>query len=249
MPRAIISGFIATVAMSVLFFMAYGAAQIATHLELRPQRGAAEFTTWLHALTHNPVLDLAASSLYTAAAVHLVVGVLLAMAYAYYFERRLSGPSWGRGMLFSLIPWIISVVVFLPLVGGGFLGLGLGAGPLPAIGNLILHLGYGVVLGVVYGPLGDVPADDFSFSAPRDDELVMTEYEAAAARGIVVGAIVGVALGIVALVIESLQPEALALGVPPLAFIPVAAALGATFGGFIGSLGGLAAAPGHAVPR
>src|SRR5690242_2074478 len=86
LPRAIISGFVATVAMSFLFFVAYGAARVATALQLNPQRGAAQFEAWLQALTHNQVLDLAASSLYAAAAVHLVVGVLWAVAYAYYFE-------------------------------------------------------------------------------------------------------------------------------------------------------------------
>lgn len=60
--------------------------------------------------------------------------------------------------MFSLIPWAFSLVVFLPLVGGGFLGLGLGAGPLPILGNLLLHAVYGVTLGSVLG-LEDVAPD------------------------------------------------------------------------------------------
>ena len=53
-------------------------------------------------------------------------------------------------MLFSIIPWFLSLVVFFPIVGAGFFGADLDAGPLPAIGNLILHLIYGAVLGSMY---------------------------------------------------------------------------------------------------
>ena len=77
------------------------------------------------------------------------------------------------------------------------------AGPLPAIGNLILHLGYGVVLGVVYGPLGDIPADDFSRAGATDDVEVMTHYERAAARGIVMGGLVGAVIGAIGVVVDS----------------------------------------------
>jgi hypothetical protein len=245
LPRAIISGFIASAVMSFLFFLAYGLARVATQVELRPQRGAAEFTQWLQALTHNQVLDLAATSLYAAAAVHLVVGVLWAIAYAYYFEPRLSGDGWARGLLFSLFPWILSLVIFMPLVGGGLFGAAVGAGPLPAIGNLILHLAYGVTLGAIYGPLGDIPADDFSREAATDDMTTMTQYERAAAQGIVAGAVLGAVVGVVATLIESMQPGTVALGVPPLAILPLTVALGATFGGLVGSFGGLAAATSH----
>ena len=42
------------------------------------------------------------------------------------------------------------MIIFLPLAGGGLLGLGLGAGPLPILGNLLVHLVYGVTLGFLY---------------------------------------------------------------------------------------------------
>jgi hypothetical protein len=61
----------------------------------------------------------------------------------------------------------------------------------------------------------------------------------------VLGAVVGVAGAL----IEQAQPGTLAFGAPPLAFIPVAVALGATFGGFIGSFSGLTARPSHASTR
>jgi hypothetical protein len=245
LSRAVVSGFVASAAMSVTFFLAYGLARVASTIELNPRRGAATFTEWMGALTNNQVLDLAATSLYSSAAMHLALGVVWAMLYAYAFEPRLAGPSWVRGVVFSGIPWILSLVVFLPAVGGGFFGANIGAGPLPAIGNLILHLAYGGTLGALYGPLGDIPADDFSAVAPADDPQVVASYEAATARGIVLGAAIGLVAGLAGIVVSALHPGALVLGVPGLAFLPVTAALGATFGALFGSIAGLTSAHAH----
>ncbi len=247
LPRSIISGFIATVTMAILFFIAYGLAQIATSVQLNPYTGARQFTQWLHALTNNRVLDLAASSLYLAAALHLVVGVVWAMVYGYWFEPRMRGvdwlSDWLKGLTFSIIPWLLSLVVFLPLVGGGLFGAATGAGPLPAIGNLILHLAYGATLGAIYGPLGDIPADELSREAPADGIDVMTHYEQTAARGIVVGAVVGAVVGIAVAALSSINPSAIAVGAPPVVFVPIAIAAGAVLGGLWGSIACLAGAP------
>ncbi len=246
LPRSIISGFIATVTMAILFFVAYGLARIAVQVQLSPNRGASEFTQWLNALTNNQVLDVAASSLYLAAAVHLVVGVVWAVAYGYWFEPRLGGSDWLKGMTFAIIPWLLSLVVFLPLVGGGFFGAAIGAGPLPTIGNLILHLAYGATLGAIYGPLGDIPADELSRVAPADGIDVMTHYEQTAARGIVIGAVAGAIVGIAAAVIAGMDPSQNPLGAPPIMAVPVAMAAGAVLGGLWGSIAGLSGVAGHA---
>lgn len=241
LPRAIISGFIATVAMAILFFIAYGAARIAVQIELAPSRGGPEFHRWLEALTNNQVLDLAANSLYLAAAIHLVVGVAWALVYGYWFEPRIPGPHWMRGVAFSLIPWILSLVVFLPLVGGGFFGAAIGAGPLPAIGNLILHLAYGATLGAIYGPLGDIPADNLSRAAPRDELAVMAHYEETTARGIVMGGVIGALVGVGAVVVTGMGAGQAAPGVPAVVVVPIGIATGAVLGGLWGSISGLAA--------
>jgi len=240
LPRGIMSGFIATVMMTFLFFAAYGLIHAATAIQLEPKRGADQFTAWLQALTHNQVIDLAAGSFPLAAGLHLVVGVLWALAYAYYFEWRLPGNDWARGAVFALIPWFLSIALFLPLIGGGFLGSAIGAGPLPAIGNLILHLGYGLTLGAIYGALGDVPADHLAGAGTGDEFEVMRRYEVGAARGIVVGAILGTLAGTV---IAALQQGTTGLGIPPSVFVPLAMLLGASFGAFAGSLSGLSSVP------
>jgi hypothetical protein len=238
LPRAILSGFIASMTMAIAFFVAYGVARVATTVELANRRGAETFQSWVQALTNNQVLDLATGSLYAAGAVHLTVGVLWALLYGYYFEPRLPGAGWIKGLTFSLIPWVLSLVAFLPVVGGGFLGFALGAGPLPAIGNLVLHLVYGASLGAIYGPLGDIAADEFPHAGEVDEPRVVAQYERAAARGIVAGAILGLIVGVVVAIQAGTQGSP--LGIPHAALPPVMAVIGATFGGVLGSISGLA---------
>ncbi len=244
LPRAILSGFIASMTMAFAFFLAYGLARVATTIALADRRGADTFQQWVQALTNNQVLDLAAGSLYAAGAVHLAVGVLWGALYAYYVEPRLTGQGWVKALAFSLVPWLLSLVVFLPLVGGGFFGFAIGAGPLPAIGNLVLHLAYGATLGAMYGPLGDIAADEFPHAGPVDEPRLVEQYERAAARGIVVGAVVGLIVGLVLAIQAGAQGISMPFGVPAPAFPPVVAIIGATFGGVLGSISGLA--PGEA---
>jgi hypothetical protein len=241
LSRAILSGFIATGAMSILFFAAYGFARVVSVVELADRRGASSFREWMGALTSNPVIDLAAGSLYLAGGLHLILGIAWAALYAYYFEPRLMGPNWFRGMTFALIPWLLSLVVFFPLIGGGFLGMSIGAGPLPAIGNLILHLAYGMTLGAMYGPLGDIAADEFPSPVERDAPEVVARYEGSAARGLAVGAMGGGVLGLIALTISLAQPGALPGAVPGIALLAIGVMVGATFGGVFGSIVGLSA--------
>ncbi len=53
-------------------------------------------------------------------------------------------------MLFSIGPWLLSLLVFFPIMGVGIFGIDVDAGPLPAMGNLIVHLVYGAVLGTIF---------------------------------------------------------------------------------------------------
>ena len=96
-------------------------------------------------------------------------------------------------MTFSLLPWALSVLLFLPVAGGGFLGLGLGAGPLPIVGNLILHLVYGAVLGGFHA-LGDAEPEGTTHLL-LEHQPVLEHGERGAALGIVVGVFVGLVLG------------------------------------------------------
>ncbi len=158
------------------------------------------------------------------------MGLVLALVYARYAEPRLTGPSWWRGMIFSLVPWLLSLVIFLPLMGGGLLGMDIGAGPLPILGNLILHLVYGAVLGSSYAEAAEDWLDDTDV-----DRGNAASAERGAAIGLAAGLIPGFIVGwLIAPAFDDLVGRpATAIG---MAFI------GAVIGLAIGSFAGMSRA-------
>jgi len=222
----VLAGFIASVAMVLAFALAFVAALVLEGLPV-PLLAA-----WFHGLTNNALLDVAGPNLYAATAVFIGGGLLWAVLYGLVFESRLPGPAWERGMVFALVPWLFSLVVVLPLLGGGVLGMQLGAGPLPVLGNLVLHIVYGAVLGTVCGLGSAEAAMDHQPGTPEGDDLHShRRAEIGAAQGLVVGvvlgALVGAAGGFLPELSGSLNPLALVVGV---------GLTGAAFGSFVGSL-------------
>ena len=49
-----------------------------------------------------------------------------------------------------MVPLALSLLVVLPLTGGGWLGLELGAGLLPMLAEVVRSLVYGLTLGIAY---------------------------------------------------------------------------------------------------
>jgi hypothetical protein len=138
------SGFVATIMMSLAMAVAFGLARAVGD----PQGGRIE--RWFAALASNDLIDRIGDSVAIGLVLNLVLGLVWAMIYGLWFAQRLPGAGWQRGMLFSLIPWLLSLLVFFPLTGLGLFGSELDAGILPAAGNLVLHLVYGAVLGTLY---------------------------------------------------------------------------------------------------
>lgn len=216
----VLSGFLATFAMSIVLLIAYWLAS-----SIGSASGNA-LQRWSWALVHNPVAEQTANRVVLAIGANLLMGLVLALLYARVFEPILHGPGWWRGMQFSLLPWLLSLIIFLPLMGGGLFGMDIGAGILPIVGNLVLHLIYGAVLGAAYA----VPAHDW-----LDDTDVDRAHAAAAERGAAVGVVIGLPVGFLlgwwfapAVMGLAGQPET-AIG---LAFI--GAAIGLAVGSFAG---------------
>lgn len=78
---------------------------------------------------------------------HLMIGTILALIYA-VVAPRLPGPPPLRGALYGLAPWIVAMLVVMPLMGMPVFG---GAAA-SAMGSLIGHLVYGAIVGTIYGP-------------------------------------------------------------------------------------------------
>lgn len=239
LSRAIVSGFYATLVMLFAFFLAYALAQGLARVEFADRRWSDDLALGFHNLAHNKLIDLAAANLYAAMAIHFATGLVWALIYARFFEPRLPGPGWQRGMIFSLLPWVLSIAIFFPIVGAGPFGFGLGAGPLPILGNLILHLVYGGTLGLIYSPVGDLDVEDFHTLVSGPDFAAMRHSEELAAKGIIAGGFVGIAVGALAALVAGATPTETLFGLPQAAVIVAAALLAATMGGLIGSMLGL----------
>lgn len=79
-------------------------------------------------------------------AAHLMIGIILALIYA-VVASSLPGAPALRGALFGLAPWLIVMLIMMPMSGMPMFG-GTVAG---AMGSLIGHLVYGAVVGAIYG--------------------------------------------------------------------------------------------------
>lgn len=216
----VLAGFLATFAMTVVLVGAYWLASAI---------GSSDgniLQRWSWALVNNPLADRTDDAIVLAIGANLAVGLIFALIYARFVAPMLSGPPAWNGMRFALIPWLLSLVVFLPLMGVGFFGLGIPAGPLPTFGNLILHLVYGAVLGAAYAEAASDWLDD---TAADHENAALAERGAAA--GVVGGLVLGVLLGWLA------APAIGGLAGPALTVIGMAfigAAIGLAVGSFVG---------------
>lgn len=239
---AIIAGFVATGASTAALLIAFAVANGAGDSQGDTVR------QWLYQLTHNEIVQFSRATPAVAIAAHVVLGVLWALVYARFVEFRpwrwLGRPGWQRGMIFSLLPWLVSLLVLLPAAAVNLLQWALSAGPLPPLGNLLLHLIYGFVLGQLYDASADAPAlgGDVVYEEPLARAAVEHSEDFGAA-GILVGAVIGAAVGIgLAVVLPPTLPNvdfagwevALAVG---------GILAGGSVGGIVGSFAGLPNAP------
>jgi membrane protein DedA with SNARE-associated domain len=79
--------------------------------------------------------------------------LLWAVVYAHLPSPLLRIPPWLRGLSFSILPLSFSVLVVLPGLGAGPLGLGLGAGLVPFAGEMFRNVLFGVGLAASYSLL------------------------------------------------------------------------------------------------
>lgn len=206
--RALVAGFCASAAAALTYMFAHLTSSIVAE-------GLGQ-DSWFHALVSNSLVDLAASQLYLSILIHFVIGITLAGLYAALVDRMPYGNSWVSGLQFALVPWLVSAMIFFPLVGAGVLGLSLGAGVLPLLGWLCLHLVYGGLLGFLYSPESSrtvLPQESLEH-APYETRLTR-EKAKGGALGILGGAVLGsVLLGIVRLVVGGDSDAMAAPGLP-----------------------------------
>lgn len=160
--RALIGGLLGTVALTVLIYMA-------------PLMGfpPMDLATMLGTMfISNP-----SAAFLPGLVMHFMIGLILALGYAFVFARLLPGQPWVRGALYGVIPWLLAMVVVMPMMGlvhplvragmmpaPGFFLAGVGTVMAP-LGSLIGHLVYGAVVGATYGR----PRAERGLSSGRED--------------------------------------------------------------------------------
>src|SRR5437879_5286434 len=235
---AVIAGFVAigtsTGVLMVAYVLANGIADSQADFLRR----------WLWQLTHNDVVAFSSGRPAIALALHVVLGLVWAVVYARFVEFRLSGPGWRRGMLFSLVPFVFSLLILLPAAVVNMLDWALSAGPLVPVGNLILHLIYGFTLGQLYDASADEPAvgSDLAFVEPLQREAVEHSEDFGAA-GILAGGVIGAAVGtFMAVVLPPTLPN-VDFGGWSVALAVGGILAGGAVGGVVGSFAGLPQPP------
>jgi hypothetical protein len=132
--KGVIAGFIATLVLSAVMLLK-------VKFDLVPEE-----------LSIMSLLGRIAGGSVAAWADHFIIGSLVwGLAFAGFDSVVPNVPHWLKGIVFSLLAWLVMMVVFLPFVGVGLFGAKLGV--LAAVVTLIQHLVYGVALGITYGLL------------------------------------------------------------------------------------------------
>ncbi len=83
---------------------------------------------------------------------HFMIGTILALIYALFFVNLLPGPSWLRGMLYGVAPFLLAQIMVMPMMGMGFFTINAPNTIMLVMGSLMGHLIYGAVVGAIYAP-------------------------------------------------------------------------------------------------
>jgi hypothetical protein len=99
-----------------------------------------------------PIGDMLGSFLHIGSvagwAMHVVIGLALALVYAGWFAARLPGGPALRGAIYGIGVFLVAQVVVTPMMGGGVFS---GGNVSMIAGSLAGHLVYGVLVGLIYG--------------------------------------------------------------------------------------------------
>jgi hypothetical protein len=177
---SLLSGFVATFALTATVALGYAIAKGIGN------RDGNTIERWFYGLTDNKLTDDISDRFLLVMLANLVFGLAWSLAYGRLVASNSRNSGWRSGAMFSIIPWILSVTVFFPIAGAGFLGNDLDAGPMPVIGNLIIHLMFGAVLGSMYAIDMETGLDGSS-----GDSYAAATAERGAAIGIAAGGVVG----------------------------------------------------------
>lgn len=92
---------------------------------------------------------------------HFVMGITLAFLYVYFFKEFLPGPYWAKGMIFSVLPWVITLIMLFPMVDTLNIADTTQSPGVFIVSSMIAYLAFGAVMAIVAHPKGVKGADSF----------------------------------------------------------------------------------------
>ncbi len=127
----IIAGFVATIVLSLLMIMK-------AKMGLMPELN---------------VISMLASKMGGAVAMgwlaHFMIGTIgYGILFALINPVLPTSSLVSKGMVLGVLGWLVMMIVIMPMMGAGLLGLAMGA--MAPVMTLVLHLIFGAVLGAVY---------------------------------------------------------------------------------------------------
>ncbi len=131
--NGIFAGFIATIVLSLLMAM-------------KAMMGMMPALDVVQMLTHMS----GASSPIVGWAMHFMIGsIIWGGLFALLYDRIPGGGAMMKGATFGIAAWFLMMVMVMPMAGAGLFGLNFGmAAP---VMTLMLHIIFGITLGLAYG--------------------------------------------------------------------------------------------------
>ena len=126
----IISGFVATIALSIIMV-------VKTKMGVMPELNAIKM-----------LADMMGASLVMGWVAHFMIGTFVWGILFAITVNKLPGSVIISAILFSIGAWLMMMVGPMPMAGEGLFGLKLGM--MAPIATLMLHIIWGIVLGLVY---------------------------------------------------------------------------------------------------
>ncbi|MDT8409899.1 MAG: hypothetical protein RQ741_09905 [Wenzhouxiangellaceae bacterium] len=133
--RGIIAGLVATIVLSILM-MLKGMMGVMPELNvvamLASKMGGSAMMGWV---------------------AHFVIGaVLYGLAYANLRGMLPGGSDAVKGIVLGIVGWLVMMVVIMPMMGAGMFAMNMGM--MAAVATLMLHIIFGLVLGLAYSKIG-----------------------------------------------------------------------------------------------
>ena len=81
---------------------------------------------------------------------HFMIGTIVWGILFALLVDKLPGGIMASAIIFSIIAWLMMMIGPMPMAGEGLFGMQLGIGIMAPIATLMLHIIWGIVLGLVY---------------------------------------------------------------------------------------------------